>query len=325
MSNHSFHLTLPSSSSMSHYPENTVAQFKTKLYNTIELDGDWEIGLCEIEFPKSWYTIPKDGALIIIECKGCAAQARRGIYDTDPPEIETNDSHAGSTAEKDEKDPHSKKTLPTEQDMIIKVYIPGGYYEDVSDIIRTLNISISKEFMDKSQYIYDDLFSLPPKLKQNLVTRKVQIVMPNNYEITFPPSLLSILGFTNDQLPLRNQNDENKDIIAQKVADISAGITNIYVYCICFVHVGVHVGDFVHVGDTLSPLLRIVNACGENGTIIHEIYEQPQYLPVRRKNVDTLDINIRDSFGEIIAFQNGQTTVTLHLRRSETINYFKNA
>jgi hypothetical protein len=316
-SNNSFYLTLPSNSSMSHYPENTVAQYKTKLYNTIELDGDWEIGLCEVEFPKSWFTIPKDGAVIIIECNGCAAEARRGIYDNDPPpEIESNEAHAGST-EGEKEDPHSKKILPTEQDMIIKVIIPGGYYEDVPDVIRTLNMLISKEFMETSQYIYNDLFFLPPKLKQNLVTRKVQILIPKNYELTLPPSLLSILGFTNEQLPLRNQNGEHKEIIAQNVADISAGITNVYIYC--------DLVDFVHVGDTLSPLLRIVNASGENGEIVHTIFEQPRYLPVRRKNFDVLDINIRDSFGDIIAFQNGQTTVTLHLRRSETINYFKNA
>ena len=46
-----FHLTLPSNSSMSCYPNNTVAQFVTKLPQAIELDGDWEVALTEISFP----------------------------------------------------------------------------------------------------------------------------------------------------------------------------------------------------------------------------------------------------------------------------------
>ena len=46
-----FYLTLPSNSSMKYYPENTVAQFTTKLNNMIELDGDWEVGLAEISVP----------------------------------------------------------------------------------------------------------------------------------------------------------------------------------------------------------------------------------------------------------------------------------
>jgi len=36
---------------MDYYPQNTVAQYTTKLNNTIELDGDWEVGLTEISFP----------------------------------------------------------------------------------------------------------------------------------------------------------------------------------------------------------------------------------------------------------------------------------
>jgi len=43
-----FCLTLPSNSSMKYYPENTVAQFTTKLNNVIELEVDWEVGLAEI-------------------------------------------------------------------------------------------------------------------------------------------------------------------------------------------------------------------------------------------------------------------------------------
>ena len=48
-----FYLTLPSNSSMDYYPQNTVAQYTTKLNSTIELDGDWEVGLTEISFPFS--------------------------------------------------------------------------------------------------------------------------------------------------------------------------------------------------------------------------------------------------------------------------------
>jgi len=46
-----FYLTLPSNSSVDYYPQNTVAQYTTKLNSLIELDGDWEVGLTEISFP----------------------------------------------------------------------------------------------------------------------------------------------------------------------------------------------------------------------------------------------------------------------------------
>jgi len=43
-------MTLPSNSSMDYYPQNTVAQYTTKLNGQIELDGEWEVGLTEISF-----------------------------------------------------------------------------------------------------------------------------------------------------------------------------------------------------------------------------------------------------------------------------------
>lgn len=44
-------MTLPSNSSMNYYEDNTTAQFTTKLAQTIELDGDWEVGLSSIGVP----------------------------------------------------------------------------------------------------------------------------------------------------------------------------------------------------------------------------------------------------------------------------------
>ena len=38
---------------MDYYPQNTVAQYTTKLNSPIELAGDWEVGLTEISFPFS--------------------------------------------------------------------------------------------------------------------------------------------------------------------------------------------------------------------------------------------------------------------------------
>ena len=47
---------------MQYFPDNTVARFKTRLENPISLAGNWEVGLFEMQYVRSWYTIgPKDG------------------------------------------------------------------------------------------------------------------------------------------------------------------------------------------------------------------------------------------------------------------------
>ena len=50
-----FYLTLPSDSSSKYYPENTTASYKTKLSERLDLDGEYEIGLVQIIYPRSWY------------------------------------------------------------------------------------------------------------------------------------------------------------------------------------------------------------------------------------------------------------------------------
>ena len=67
-----FYITLPSNSSEKFYPNNTLAQFTTKLQTNISLHDEWEVGLAEITFPKNWYTISKNQG-IVIDCSGCTS------------------------------------------------------------------------------------------------------------------------------------------------------------------------------------------------------------------------------------------------------------
>jgi hypothetical protein len=66
-----FYLALPSSSSQQFFPDNTTAEFTTKLSSTIELLNEWEVVLAQIMFPGSWYTIPKRGLQIEVDCSRC--------------------------------------------------------------------------------------------------------------------------------------------------------------------------------------------------------------------------------------------------------------
>ena len=52
-----FYDMLPSNSSMEYFPENKSSNFVTKLSRTLQLDGEWEVGLAEIDYPHTWYNI----------------------------------------------------------------------------------------------------------------------------------------------------------------------------------------------------------------------------------------------------------------------------
>jgi len=50
-----FYVTLPSDSSMDFYPDNTVANFTTRLASRIHLEQNYDVGLSEIIYPFSWF------------------------------------------------------------------------------------------------------------------------------------------------------------------------------------------------------------------------------------------------------------------------------
>ena len=52
-----FYVTVPSNSSMQHFPDNKTSNFVTKRSRTLPLDGEWEVGLAEINYPHTWYNI----------------------------------------------------------------------------------------------------------------------------------------------------------------------------------------------------------------------------------------------------------------------------
>ena len=52
-----FYLTLPSNASMHIYPDNALSDFSIQPPQPIELNGDWEVSLKEIQYPRTWNNV----------------------------------------------------------------------------------------------------------------------------------------------------------------------------------------------------------------------------------------------------------------------------
>ena len=59
MSGTHFYLTLPSNASLDVFPDNKTTSYRVKLPQTIDLEGNWEVGLYSISYPNTWYTLQK--------------------------------------------------------------------------------------------------------------------------------------------------------------------------------------------------------------------------------------------------------------------------
>ena len=45
---------------MEYYPNNVMAEYVTRLPKMIDLKGEWEVGLVEMQYPRSWHNIPNN-------------------------------------------------------------------------------------------------------------------------------------------------------------------------------------------------------------------------------------------------------------------------
>ena len=59
MSGTHFYLTLLSNASSDVFPDNKTTSYRVKLPQTIDLEGNWEVGLYSISYPNTWYTLRK--------------------------------------------------------------------------------------------------------------------------------------------------------------------------------------------------------------------------------------------------------------------------
>lgn len=71
------------------------------------------------------------------------------------------------------------------------------------------------------------------------------------------------------------------------------------------------------VGDSVAPLLRVVPL--ENapyGSNIVKTFLNPHYYPLLKNSFRTVEIDIRDSLGKLVPFENGTLICVLHFKKS---------
>ena len=58
-----FYIALPSDSSTKYFPENTLSGYTTNLPREIVLNGNWECGVSEVQYPLSFFNVSEDMSL----------------------------------------------------------------------------------------------------------------------------------------------------------------------------------------------------------------------------------------------------------------------
>ena len=108
--------------------------------------------------------------------------------------------------------------------------------------------------------------------------------------------------------PDEQKNDPRIKLLkGQYIADVHRGLTSLYIYS--------PIIQSQLVGDTLAPLLRVVNIQGSFGEHVNERYDNIYYLPLVSSPIDHVEIYIRDDIGNLIPFDTGRVVIVLHFRK----------
>lgn len=187
--------------------------------------------------------------------------------------------------------------LDSSRTKVFQRKLPARHYENIDDLLYHLNGDISK-------------IPIPEKISLSLNAYDRVMVTTKGDPSIRSPSIL-----TSEIMALQLGFEPGRDIVGQGKArrppDLSVGYpAQMYVYC-----------DLVEpqiIGDTIAPLLRIVSTKAEKtkyGLDISHVFTRPFYLPVLKREFETVEIDLRSHTGHPIPFLYGTSVVVLHFRR----------
>lgn len=170
------------------------------------------------------------------------------------------------------------------------ITVPEGYYEDVRHIISQVKIQ-EKNISMVEPMIYN----------YNPISKRTAVIPPRDCRLHLKDSDIAYaLGF--------NPNT----IISLPV--ISDYISTTRKYNALYLYTDIVQNQTT--GDIKTPLLRVIPNQSKHGDIVCIKYDKPNFIPLSRSHIETIEINIRDDTGQFISFESGKAVVTLIFRKS---------
>lgn len=281
-----FYIHLPSNSSASVYPNNTKAEFTTRLANHIDLWGEWEVGLTEMYFSKCLLNVVNDETIAILFSN---------IKSTGP-------------------------NTPSHYVHYIKV--EKGHYSNGYELVNHIRSKIAQlhekytapHMQHETMIVKEKRMDHWPNIKYKRNKNVVEITVPYGVTISFNTLTLGkILGFDESALSIKGDSRNEQPTVYESNHPLDFNgpddLQAFYIYA--------NILDRVKVGDTEAPLLRIVDGMGEEklGSLVKRHYDFPFYVPLQKKNFQEIEIKILTDQGEPIPFTTGKVILTLHFRK----------
>jgi hypothetical protein len=185
-----------------------------------------------------------------------------------------------------------------EQTDFRKIYISSGYYENGSAFATSLD-----QLMDVVFGPMDDC-NVKVVYNETIGRLSLSVQSTGRHILVMSDKLQRYTGLDLKSVAV---NKQSFSVMADEAFDVNRGLNLMYVYC--------DVASHAIVGDTKTPLLRVCNVAGKHGEFVRLVYAQPHYVPVGRREFNSIEIAINNELGKPMPFPYGKSVVVLHFRR----------
>ena len=281
MNDRHFYLTLPSNSSVDYFGPQKPCSYKTKLEHVVSLDPElWEVGLAELDYPRSWNNVPKCVFRITYPLRRASSDAiRRGDYT-----------------------------------VLVNVRFGGTRYVSGRQLVRDLHAAVQESTLERDagaiSLRYDEIgHRVIISVKENFKFW-VQDVLGETLGLNSRAASKTTLrgGLQGYELPRAPQTGLSVTSSPYTV-NVDRLIPTVYVYC--------SIVRQQYVGDSYVQLLRYVAVPETPDDVSSNKFNNVHYGNLQTGTFESLEVKLTDSRGIPIDFKHGDVIVKLHFRKKK--------
>jgi hypothetical protein len=170
-------------------------------------------------------------------------------------------------------------------------------YQTIMDLLNSMN-----DFMKARGILLS--------FNYHRVSNKVSMTLATSWTVEFTDGLHKELGFKTQKVQSSGPDKQKTFYGTEKVHEQLNPINSIYVYT--------NIVNYQYVGDSYSPLLRVVAVDNRPtfGEYISKTFTSRDYIPVSKQNIETIEVELKSDSGESIQFGSGKVVLKLHFKPS---------
>ena len=298
------YVTLPSNVSSSIFPDNKPSNYKTQLNVPLELPGEWEVALVDIQYPHSWPNFKQD-------CDVHFTIYGQNLNWTEAElEVVQKAAYVPDAVSLRALCDHICAAFPDgRQPVMLHLHIPSGFFENsdslATEVVKWFNETEQNTTGVKMKYSYDSLAHLVKLSSEN---GTIEILMESPY-------FMDRLGFPYlDRTTLENFVTYKYALLGK---DIYSSTEKPYLEDVSALYVYTDIVKYQMVGNTQAPLMGVFPVQGEHGKQLYWNFNPPYYLPVTKTFIPDVQIQLATETGSEIPFREGDVVCRLHFRRKQ--------